>query len=733
MIKLVGIHKIYEDGNFGFLALKDINLDFKDDHFVCLLGKSGSGKTTLLNMIGGLDNPSSGHMVINGELTTKFSKTQWDYFRNYNIGFIFQNFSLIEHLTVLDNVVLSVKLQGVNEKEAKIRALAVLERVHILDQANKLPKKLSGGQRQRVAIARALVNNPDVILADEPTGNLDTKTSSEVLAVLREISADRLVIMVTHSKKIANQYADRIIELVDGSVISDTKPYLNERVHIVKPNIQHTKFSFIDKVKHAFKNIKMKKWRTFLIALGLAVGVSSYILIDGISNGIKINMKKQISAFASSPDLRFNLYGESLDSTGKNPDEYVAHLLKDNDIKAVRYNKGLNVQVIEVNNKKITYSRTSLTYQFTNLEDEQLRLFGKPYEDGRFPSQNNEILLSYAFASSLYDIDNIKTIWSKLKDTKIKIAIDYYYQIPYDMFSEYGDFSESYLFIDEDTQPLGYNEEKFGDYQQQIAKQKDYYNQILIYGNKIYFSTDYDLYYNTYSNEVKTAKEYKVVGINESNYISESIILKSEYMSLPNYQHEKYDETYSFDVYLTDAGKDNTFNISTRYREANITNIPNNVDTSSTIIDIFVGIAQFIISLILIVSVFTAGLMLLMVLLISVMERSREIGILRSLGATRSDILSVFVSESGVIGFYAGILGVAISLIVTFGGNLYIQYRFKDVLEEAFNQSNINIIILKPISCIIAIIICILFSMLFGLFPAIKASKKTPINALKRI
>src|SRR5690554_134733 len=195
MIKLVGIHKIYQDLNTGFLALKDINLDFKDDNFVCVLGKSGSGKTTLLNIIGGLDTPSSGHMVIDGELTTKFTDAQWDYFRNYKIGFVFQSYSLIEHLSVLDNVKLAIKIQGIKEEEAKKRALDVLKQVGILDQAYKVPKTLSGGQRQRVAIARALINNPEIILADEPTGNLDKRTSEQIIKILKEISKEHLVIM----------------------------------------------------------------------------------------------------------------------------------------------------------------------------------------------------------------------------------------------------------------------------------------------------------------------------------------------------------------------------------------------------------------------------------------------------------------------------------------------------------------------------------------------------------
>ncbi len=724
MIKLVGIHKIYEDGNNGFLALKDINLDFKDDHFVCVLGKSGSGKTTLLNIIGGLDKPSTGHMVINGDLTTKFTRTQWDYFRNYKIGFIFQNYSLIEHLTVLDNVMLSIKLQGIGKEEAKKRALDILERVHILDQAEKIPKKLSGGQRQRVAIARALVNNPDVILADEPTGNLDKKTSDEILALLREISQDKLVVMVTHSKKIANKYADRIIELKDGSVVSDTKPYLNERVHILKPKIKNTRFTFIDKIKHSFKNIRMKFWRSFLISLGLAIGVSSYILIDGISNGVKINVKRMIAQEQVSPDFRFYVEDEELEHLNKDSDEYIEYLLEDNAIKAVRYERQLNLQVFEVEGKSVSNQWVNLSYKFTDFNQEDEKFVGKPYKDGRWPESDNEIMLSYRFANNLYNIENMNIIWERLNGINIEMVSEYYYHIPYEVYETNLGYCTAYPFIDEETPPVGYDASTFGSYQDQIAMQIDYYNTLIRNGDNIYFCKNYDELSNYYSREVKETKEYTVVGINHATYINHSFITKEEYMNVPNLDNIELDDpNHQFLVYLNEYGKEHTFDIKVNYPEAIKHEVPQSLDSSS-IIDVSVEIIQFIIGLILVVSVITAGLMLLMVLLISVLERSREIGILRSLGATRSDILSVFVSESAVLGFFAGIIGILISIIGTIGGNLYIKYYF---------DTDVNWIVLKPISCVFAVIISILFAMLCGLVPAIKASNKTPINALKRL
>ncbi len=734
MIKLVDIHKIYDDGINGFLALKDINLDFKDDRFVCILGKSGSGKTTLLNIIGGLDRASSGHMVIDGVLTTKFTETQWDYFRNYKIGFVFQNFSLIEHLSVLDNVLLAIKLQGIKKEEAKKRSLEMLERVNILDQANKLPKQLSGGQRQRVSIARALVNNPDIILADEPTGNLDKKTTKEVLRLLKEISNDKLILMVTHSKKIAHEYADRIIELKDGVVKSDTKTHSFERVKIIKPKKKTTKFRLFDKVKHAFKNVRMKKWRTFLTALGLAIGVTGFILIDGISNGIRININKQLKAYDNSPDLNFRIPNLN----GKSELEFRDYLLEDEYFDSVRFDKRLTLDVRKIidgeNVHEIdnNYMHERISYRFTDKNE--TKYFGRLYDNGSWPKKDDEIILSSSYASRLYDIDNLETVWSKLQDVKLEVATEHYYEIPYQIFFEdvYYSDCESYDFIDENTEPVGYDKSLFGDFKEQINTQKNLYNKILKDENeKIYFCTDYLKFDTHYSNEVKSTKEYKVVGIIESNYIDFSFVTEAEYVRLSSFE-KQYD--ISYDIFLTEAGKEHIIDIKVKYKgEADIYEHDNMHDIQTPIFNVFLGIVQFIISLILVVSVVTAGIMLLMVLLISVIERSREIGILRSLGATKGDILSVFIVESGVIGFIAGIIGVILAVVLTLGANRYINYRYHDEIFEMFNDDHVKIIILRPSSHIIAVITCIILAMLFGLLPAIKASKKTPINALKRI
>ena len=224
MLSLRNVKKDYVTGDTVVNALKGVSLDFRDNEFVSILGPSGCGKTTLLNIVGGLDRYTDGDLIINGVSTKLYSDGDWDAYRNHTIGFVFQTYNLIMHQTVLANVELALTLSGVSPKERKERAAAALERVGLGDQINKMPNQLSGGQMQRVAIARAIVNDPDIILADEPTGALDTHTSVQVMDILKEISKDKLIIMVTHNPELAEQYSTRIVRLSDGELISDTMP-----------------------------------------------------------------------------------------------------------------------------------------------------------------------------------------------------------------------------------------------------------------------------------------------------------------------------------------------------------------------------------------------------------------------------------------------------------------------------------------------------------------------------
>ena len=225
MLQLKDITKNYLSGEAEVRALKGISIEFRKSEFVSILGASGCGKTTLLNIIGGLDRYTSGDLIINGKSTKDFKDKDWDSYRNYSVGFVFQNYNLISHQTVLANVELALTLDGVSKKERKEKAIKVLEQVGLKDQINKKPNQLSGGQMQRVAIARALVNDPDIVLADEPTGALDTETSVQIMEILKEISKDRLIVMVTHNPDLAEKYSSRIVKILDGEIIGDSNPY----------------------------------------------------------------------------------------------------------------------------------------------------------------------------------------------------------------------------------------------------------------------------------------------------------------------------------------------------------------------------------------------------------------------------------------------------------------------------------------------------------------------------
>ena len=288
MLKLTQITKVYSGGEMQVNALRGIDLEFGDSEFAAILGPSGCGKTTLLNIIGGLDQYTDGDLFIRGRSTKDFRESDWDTYRNHAVGFVFQSYNLIPHQSVLANVELALTLSGVGKEERRRRAKEALEKVGLADQARKKPNELSGGQMQRVAIARALVNNPEVLLADEPTGALDSETSIQVMEILREIARERLVIMVTHNPELANEYADRIIRLLDGKVISDDrteKETAAERTEGAEPGRKRS-MSFLTALNLSLTNLLTKKGRTILTAFAGSIGIIGIALILSISNGV---------------------------------------------------------------------------------------------------------------------------------------------------------------------------------------------------------------------------------------------------------------------------------------------------------------------------------------------------------------------------------------------------------------------------------------------------------------
>ena len=292
MLQLKNITKDYISGDSTVHALKGVSINFRKSEFVSILGQSGCGKTTLLNIIGGLDRYTSGDLIINGKSTKEFKDRDWDAYRNYSIGFVFQSYNLIPHQTILSNVELALTISGVSKKERKERAIKALEDVGLKEQIHKKPNQLSGGQMQRVAIARALVNNPDIILADEPTGALDTKTSVQIMEILKEISKDKLIIMVTHNPELAEKYSSRIIKILDGVITDDSNPFEKEAEAQNDKAKRRTSMKFFTALRLSLNNLMTKKGRTILTSFAGSIGIIGIALILSISNGVQNYINK---------------------------------------------------------------------------------------------------------------------------------------------------------------------------------------------------------------------------------------------------------------------------------------------------------------------------------------------------------------------------------------------------------------------------------------------------------
>ena len=333
MLQVKNIYKEYKTGNLVQKALDGVSLNLRDNEFVAILGPSGSGKTTLLNIIGGLDRYDSGDVIINGISTKKYKDRDWDSYRNHTIGFVFQSYNLIPHQTVLSNVELALTISGISKAERKERAKKALEQVGLGNQGHKKPNQMSGGQMQRVAIARALINNPDILLADEPTGALDSETSVQVMELLKEVAKDRLVVMVTHNPELAKEYATRIVELRDGVIRSDSNKYVVKEDELEAPrheNMGKSSMSFLTALSLSFNNLKIKKARTILTSFAGSIGIIGISLILSLSNGVNEYIKTieedtlseyPLQIQSSGIDLTSMLVEETQDNNQKEDDE----------------------------------------------------------------------------------------------------------------------------------------------------------------------------------------------------------------------------------------------------------------------------------------------------------------------------------------------------------------------------------------------------------------------------
>lgn len=841
MLELSNIRKNYDTGAASVEALKGINLRFRDCEFVSILGQSGCGKTTMLNIIGGLDQYTSGDLKINGKSTKNFKDRDWDAYRNNSIGFVFQSYNLIPHQSVLSNVELALTLSGVSKSERRKRAVEALEKVGLGEHIHKKPNQMSGGQMQRVAIARALVNNPDILLADEPTGALDTETSVQIMEILKEISKDRLIIMVTHNPELAMKYSTRIIRLLDGNITDDSNPYTKEQMEedILKNDTSKLKLSETDKagkkesrqkklktsmsfftaLSLSTNNLMTKKARTLLTAFAGSIGIIGIALILAISNGIQDYINRvQRETLSSYP---VQLQAESVDVGGlvqnmsSNKEQEAEH-----DEDRIYSN---NIMTEMVNTMTSTVQRNNLEAFRRYIEE----------DDDRIKNLASDIQYSYSLPLYIYDTDTTDKV-TRLNPSTVMENM-------YGMsVSEGGMMSAGMQNTSVWTQLLN-NQELLGEQYDMVAGSwPQNYNEVVIVVDKDNEIDDYTLYSLGFKNpdEVKKIFQSAMSGENyeteETSYSYDEVLNKTFKVVLPGdlyrynenfkiwedmtkneeYMKDVVDESEEIKISGIIRPKEDAVNTSitsgvgytsalmehlieenngtqivkeqladkdtdvfsglsfedakTLTYESNsailgITDADNpsgiliyakNFEEKEQIEDIikeyndkakqeereedvinytdYVGIMMSSVSTIITaissvliafvaISLVVSSIMISIITYISVLERTKEIGILRSIGASKKDISRVFNAETLIEGFASGVLGIIITLILCIPANIIIE-----------NVTDIpNVAKLPWVGAVILIIISMCLTMLAGFIPAKMAAKKDPVVALR--
>ena len=764
MLELKNINKSYKTGNFIQHALKNVDLSFRKNEFVAILGPSGSGKTTLLNIIGGLDRYDSGDLIINGKSTKKFKATEWDSYRNNCVGFIFQSYNLISHISVLENVEMALTLSGYKRKNKKEKALEALEKVGLKDHAYKKPNQLSGGQMQRVAIARSLVNDPDIILADEPTGALDSATSVQIMNLIREIAKDKLVIMVTHNPELAKDYANRIIEFKDGKILSDSNPINSEEENLGKVHIRKTVLSYLSAIHLSFNNIKTKKGRTFLTAFAASIGIIGIALILSLSNGFQLQIDKFEKSTLSQMPITISSQAMQMDEStleeqmqtntdkkDKYPNEKVVKptesvvekMIHTNNITSdylnyvdsidknllsgISYLKktGLNLVTVDEDNnyKKIDISN-SMSYQLfpTRTSEKETGVVEDNYDVLAGSIDSKEIGLILAIDSkngvdkSLIEslgFDSTKNIsFDDILNKEIKLITnnDYYKQLGAN-------------FIPDSNYEKMYNSEN-----SITVKIK-----AIIRGKE-----DKEMFTNQAAIFYTGALVDKIISINKAS----DIVKRQEELDYNILTGASFDDTTTKNDVLAYLGadeipaviylypkdfksKDKITSYLDRYNKNKVdTDKITYTDMAKLMSSLSSGIMDAI-TVVLIafssISLVVSSIMIAIITYISVLERTKEIGILRALGARAKDITRVFNAETMLIGLCSGILGLTIAYLLTFPANKIIE-----------NLSGLaSVAKLNPIHAIILLLISVSLTVLSGFIPAKMASKKDPVIALR--
>ena len=700
MLQLNHIVKTYVTGDLTQDALKNVSIAFRESEFVSILGQSGSGKTTLLNIIGGLDRYTSGDLLINGVSTREYNDADWDYYRNNSIGFVFQSYNLIPHQSVLANVEMALTLAGVSRKERRERALSVLKKVGLADHVHKKPNQMSGGQMQRVAIARALVNNPDILLADEPTGALDSETSVQIMELLKEIAKDKLVIMVTHNPELAEKYSTRIVRLLDGQITSDSNPYDAREAQTGRKPRKKISMSFGTALSLSFNNLRTKKGRTLLTAFAGSIGIIGIALILTLSTGMNAYIADvQKDTMASYP---ITITSEAIDVSGV---------------------MGMRAEVIGQMREGASAEdspRTGVYADYTQLEQSEkmsasvvensLTEFKKYLDDpdSEIRQYLGENGIAYTSALTDYVIDRTNdsaVVRAQEADPVVNVLTGMAFTSP-------DDASKA---ADAKTCLSGLG----------ISEKASFYKLMASYAQP---------------GAAGMAMDETAMAAALDRWLAadpdQEILLKvyDQYIAGSTYEDNlkafgkvSYDAPSSISIY-TDSfeNKDSiaacieTCN-ETAAQDAQITYTDYVAMLTSSITTIINGISYVLIAFVAI-SLVVSCIIIGIITHISVMERTKEIGILRALGASKRNISQVFNAETFIIGCCAGVLGIGVSLLALLPINAIIAKvsGLTDLTAQLPVQSSL-----------ILIAISIVITIPGGLIPAKKAARKDPVIALR--
>lgn len=746
MISLKNISKNY--GNS--LILKDISINFRNEEFVAILGKSGSGKSTLLNIIGGLDTVTSGDVLIDGVSVNKYKDKDFDKYRKNRVGFVFQNYNLINHLSIFDNVAIA--------NDNKKAVLEALEKVDLLKYRNKKPQELSGGERQRVAIARAIVKNTDILLLDEPTGALDSKSGIEIMNLIKSISKNKLVIMVTHDRELANKYSNRIINIEDGKIISDSNKCYDNKY--IKKKYKKERMSIKNTFKIILSNMKHKKKRTILVSLASSIGIIGISIILSLTNGVRLYIEnEQVNTFANYPieinktnldysnvvlnNTEVKCNNKSICSRDdiSNSDEVVDRLsLRENNLKEFK-------KYIDSNNKIYQYSN-SIEYKYDidlqiysnyrkidnkigNNKDIFVELVSnkkireKKYKIiyGKMADNYNELVLvvdkdNVINMSTLYnlDIENIDDLNNKINNSKYNLKLDSKrYNYKEIVGKEYKLLLNSSYYIKNNNNWIDKSNDK--EYVEKLIKEGISLKIVGIVkevegANNSYLGYNKELIeYVVDSN--KNSLVYKDFNNTNDERIKKlGIVDMNDPISINIYPNS-YNNKYNINKYIDDYNK--------KVSEKNKISYTDLIGVLLEGINSIVKIISIILIALVAISLIVSSIMVSIITYISVLERTKEIGILRSIGYSRNDIKIIFKLEKMIEGLLAGIIGIVLSRILIVPINM--------IIDKYVNINNLAVISIK--NTLILLLVSIIITIVSGLSPARKASKMLVVEAIK--